>query len=360
MPSLDVDVAASYDDCRKYWNGSSWSFGRTSTYVAAGYNSATFNKAGSGMRWLNITIPKGAIISVAYLRLHASTSYAGTVVRSKIRGELSPNPVTFSNLADFDNRPRALTTVDWEDIPAWSSGTYYNSPEIKDIIQEIIDQGDWASGNTLVLFWDDFDDLSDHNANCRRYGGSWNSTTKEPPRLHIEYFIVPVSDIDVGAYPVNRDNVASSGWTRIDKANPANASGTLHSVKVWAANSITGLRVGTFYTTNGNTLKCRDSELIGDVVSGAERTFTGLSITVVEGDYIGCYFTGGSIDRHTLEYTGIWSVSGEFIDPNDETTYTPLVGDAISLYGYGDVEVPPGLENKSANMGSKLIAVGLI
>lgn len=189
MPSLDVDVAVSFDDCRKYWSGSWWLFGRTKTYVCAGYNSATFSKAGSGMRWLNITIPKGAIITVAYLRLHCSTSYAGTVVRSKIRGELSPNPATFSDLTDFDGRPRTLTTMEWNGIPAWSLDTYYNSLEIKDIIQEIIDQDGWASGNALVLFWDDFDDLSDHNANCRRYGGAWDSTTRNPPRLHIEYTV---------------------------------------------------------------------------------------------------------------------------------------------------------------------------
>ncbi len=150
------------------------------------------------------------------------------------------------------------------------------------------------------------------------------------------------ADIDVGADPIDRTTAAGSGFTRISKDNPANASGTLHTVKVWAEEQdIIGLIVGTFYLTNGNTLKCRDSELVGDVVAGAERTFTGLSINVQEGDYIGCYFTEGFIEYDTSGFAGVWYISGEYIDPGDEETYGFLDGDAFSLYGYGDIEAPP-------------------
>ena len=154
-------------------------------------------------------------------------------------------------------------------------------------------------------------------------------------------WVPPVSDIDVGADPIDRTNSSPSGNTYVDKANPANASGTLQSVKVWAFNNMTGLRVGTFYTTNGNTLKCRDSVAIGDVEGGAERTFTGLSITVEAGDYIGCYATTGQIEWSLSGYDDLWYVTGEFIDPNDEITYTLLAGRASSLYGYGDIGAPP-------------------
>ncbi len=157
----------------------------------------------------------------------------------------------------------------------------------------------------------------------------------------------PVSDIDVGAYPINRSTYYLSGVTLVNKENPANAVGTLHSVKVFAHSNITGLRVGTFYAINGNTLKCRDSVLIGDVEGGAERTFiedsegAPLAITVVEGDYIGCYFTGGDIDEDSSGFSGLSSESGEHIDPGDEATYILYAGRAISLYGYGDIEAPP-------------------
>ncbi|GAI80200.1 unnamed protein product, partial [marine sediment metagenome] len=86
---------------------------------------------------------------------------------------------------------------------------------------------------------------------------------------------------------------------------------------------------------------CRDSVLIGDVEAGAERTFTELSITVVAGDYIGCYFTAGQIEADFVGFAGVWGIAGEYIDPDDETEYTLAAGDAISLYGYGDIAPPP-------------------
>lgn len=178
-------------------------------------------------------------------------------------------------------------------------------------------------------------------------------------------WIPPVADIDIGAEPIVRDSFADFGITWIDKNNPANASGALHSVKVYAVDDLYGLIVGTFYFVSQNdqtTLKCRDSVAIGDVAAGAVRTFTELSIAVEIGDYIGCYFDPpyGWLYLDDSGYGGVWWIEGEYIDPNDEIAYKFYPGYAISLYGYGDIEAPPGLENKSANMGSKMVAAGLI
>ncbi len=125
-------------------------------------------------------------------------------------------------------------------------------------------------------------------------------------------------------------------YTNVDKNNPANATGTLHTVKVYPVAPITALRVGTFYTTNSNTLKCRDSELLGDVAPNAESTFTGLSIAVVTGDYIGCYFAYGFISAQLAGFPGLWIYHGESIDPGDEAEYDFFPGPCLSLYGIGE------------------------
>ena len=148
--------------------------------------------------------------------------------------------------------------------------------------------------------------------------------------------VVPPITIDIGSDAIDRASTCIDGSTRIDKNNPANASGTLHTVQVYAFSDLKGFRVGTFYSTNGNTLKCRDSVLIGDVEAGAQRTFPGLSFTVEAGDYIGCFFTGGIIERDTSGYPGYWSIVGEYIDPGDEAIYSFHPGYAISLYGIGE------------------------
>ena len=180
---------------------------------------------------------------------------------------------------------------------------------------------------------------------------SWNSLTPEEKeawrgvcpgltayqcfmRSELKYPPPPV-DIDVGADPIYRAIAADAGSTIIAKDNPANASGTLHTLKVWAFANLSGLIVGTFYTTNGNTLKCRDSVLIGDVEEGAVRTFTGLSVAVQEGDYIGCFYSNGRLCLDVVGFAGVWIITGEHIDPGDEATYNPFPNYAVSLYGIG-------------------------
>ena len=148
--------------------------------------------------------------------------------------------------------------------------------------------------------------------------------------------------IDIGADAIDRTSQSWFGFTLIAKDNPANASGTITSIEIWANTDITGLIVGTFYKTNGDTLKCRDSEAIAGTITAGSKVTKAVSIAVVEGDYIGCYFTGGSIDRSTVGFGGIWLVSGEYIDPDDEIEYTFYDDDTISLHGTGDDAVVKG------------------
>lgn len=143
--------------------------------------------------------------------------------------------------------------------------------------------------------------------------------------------------IDVGADAIFRDTRKLAGNTIIDKNNPANASGKIKTVEIWLrADGYDGI-VGTFYTTNGDTLKCRDSVAIGDVDCGSKQTISGLSISIEAGDYIGVYFPSfGQIEQDKSGYAGIWVKLGKYIDPDDEADFSFLADDAISLYGTGE------------------------
>lgn len=143
--------------------------------------------------------------------------------------------------------------------------------------------------------------------------------------------------IDVGATAADRDTSYSFGNTFVGLDNPANYTGTIDTIEIWATTDITGLRVGTFYLVSGTDYKCRDSEAIaGTITSGSKQTKS-VSIDVVVGDYIGCYFTAGSIEMSTSGYAGVYYISGEYIDPDDQATYSELgSGRAMSLYGTGE------------------------
>jgi type IV pilus assembly protein PilY1 len=187
MPSIDRQVGVSADDIRVHWTGSAWSAVLGAAQVYVGYYNDNYYKWGSGMRFTNITIPKGSNITAAYLTIRADASRSGTTVYSKVRGEDADNPAQFSDITDYWDRPRSSAEVNWDGIPEWTLDSEYNSPDIKTVIQEIIDRAGWVSGNDLVIFWDDHDDRSDHASGCSRRGYSYDGSSAKAPKLHIEY-----------------------------------------------------------------------------------------------------------------------------------------------------------------------------
>lgn len=140
--------------------------------------------------------------------------------------------------------------------------------------------------------------------------------------------------VDIGVEAIDRDTYRGSEWTWINKEVAASIAGTITSIEIWADTNITGLRVGTFYTTNGNTLKCRASEAIAGTITAGSKVTKVVSIAVQVGDYIGCYFASGRIEQDNIGVAGLWGKSGEYIDPTDEATYEFLTNLAISLGGY--------------------------
>lgn len=147
--------------------------------------------------------------------------------------------------------------------------------------------------------------------------------------------------IDIGEPAIVRTTSIVDNNTSINRGNPANASGIITSIEIYAsaAYPLVGCKVGTFYTTNGNTLKCRDVEDIGNVSGGSKQTFSGLSLAVVAGDYIGIYYSTGGVYVAYTGGSGEWYITGDHCIIDDETTYTlDSGGDSIlSLYGTGGV-----------------------
>lgn len=140
--------------------------------------------------------------------------------------------------------------------------------------------------------------------------------------------------IDIGAPAIDRTNTFSDDMTVIEGSNPANASGIITSVQIYTRFGADALRIGTF-SKDGDVFTCRHSVAVGDAIDGWNE-FSELSIEVETGDYIGFYFYGeGGIERSLSGGVGVWYKSGEYIDPEDEATYTFLAGNIASLYGTG-------------------------
>ena len=100
-----------------------------------------------GIRFLNISIPPGSVITDAYITFKAKDNESNETYLV-IKGENSDNADRFSD-DDYDITNRSVTSafVNWDNVPPWNNNEYYNTPDLTSIVQEIISREGWASGN---------------------------------------------------------------------------------------------------------------------------------------------------------------------------------------------------------------------
>lgn len=153
-----------------------------------------------------------------------------------------------------------------------------------------------------------------------RFGAIWQSGGGVP--------------ITIGTSAVSGTSGYSSGSTVISRAGPANASGTITEIDIYADLNMTGIIVATFYSTGTNQFTARDSYSIGSAATGYS-THT-VSLDVEEGDYIGIYYSGGRLEMKQSTGQGYWYKSGDNTACTTTTfTLNTTNSMAISLYGIG-------------------------
>jgi len=151
--------------------------------------------------------------------------------------------------------------------------------------------------------------------------------------------IVMATAIDVGNPAINCPDSRSQNYTIIIKDNPANATGTITTVKIWSDTNLAGCEVGTFEQVSALHFTCRDYETVnngsgaGVVTSGSEQTFT-VDLDVEAGDYIGMYWTSGDMEYDRSTGDGYWYLAGDQV-PCTDATYVLSTPRLVSIGGTG-------------------------
>jgi len=142
------------------------------------------------LRFTNVTIPASSTISAAILIFTCKIASAVDTVRTNVAAEDAANPASPVSGADMDGRVRTTAFVAWDFTTDWIVDSTYSPGDLSTVIQEIVDRGDWASGNALQVFVDD--DGSD--ALARRFPVSFDGSATECAKLDITY-TVPSADV---------------------------------------------------------------------------------------------------------------------------------------------------------------------
>lgn len=121
-----------------------------------------YNKS---LRFPNITIPKGATITSAKISfIRNSGGGSDRTLHYKFIGVDEDNTGVFSSGDTARTRTHTTASVDWDFLVSGSGniGDNFDTSDIKDIIQEIIDRSGWSSGNALALYlYDDGSTIGD-------------------------------------------------------------------------------------------------------------------------------------------------------------------------------------------------------
>jgi hypothetical protein len=139
-------------------------------------------------------VTQGSAVSASVLTLIPSSDYSGTVCKLRIYGEAADNPTAPVSKVDYDGRARTTAYVDWEPS-AWTVGVAVQSPDIKDIINELTARSGF-SGTIQIFIQNNGSDLDAYRAFVAYDGIPANSavlTTMFTPASSVT-FNVPAGD----------------------------------------------------------------------------------------------------------------------------------------------------------------------
>lgn len=166
----------SADDAGKGGSIGVWTTLDTTLYLGSGAN--------TGVRFYDVDIPVGATILQAWVDFVCSGEFSppDTPVNVDIYGDDADDSAIFSTEVDYNGRTRTAAFVSWNNIPHWILGNTYSTPEVKTIIQEVIDRVGWASGNHISLLFDD-----PFTSGYQREAASWDNAFRAAPILYVKY-----------------------------------------------------------------------------------------------------------------------------------------------------------------------------
>lgn len=178
-------VAANTDDTTRGYDASYWGLNDSGWWC--GYIDATNHDLGAAARFLNVTIPNGAVIDTAVFEFTSLQNRTETVVNTRIRMQDADTTVTFVDTADFDARSWTTAFANWDGIGTYAVDAVATSPDFAPSVKEVVDRPGFSSGSSMVLLWDDWEKRSDQ-ANARyRVGYSYNASAAKSPDLIITY-----------------------------------------------------------------------------------------------------------------------------------------------------------------------------
>ncbi len=211
--TMKVKIASSSDDAEERGSNAGSNPGQvdlTSSDLELVYDGTSTGDQQVGLRFTGINIPKNAIIKNAYIHFTQDEIKADQIDKDPaklvIKGENADNSVTFSTTSkDISNRSLTTASVNWTVDSMWAKqsekGPNQMTPDLTNIVKEIMGRANWKAGNSLTFVI---------TGTGRRFAQAYDLSANDAAELVIEYVSLRPA---VGTFPVNK----GSEWTFNDE-----------------------------------------------------------------------------------------------------------------------------------------------
>lgn len=143
-------IGAESDDAEEYVSNGNMNL--TSSDLELTYEGGSAaNDQYVGIRFIDVNVPPGSFITNAFLTFNHDSDNNG-LTNLVIRAEDIDNAPTFTTAnSNISNRTLTTATANWNNVVPWTGNNDYDSPNISNVIQEVIDRPGWAQNNELVV-----------------------------------------------------------------------------------------------------------------------------------------------------------------------------------------------------------------
>ncbi|MBI3673274.1 MAG: tandem-95 repeat protein, partial [Rhizobiales bacterium] len=109
-----------------------------------------------GVRFANLAVPVGAVITKAYVQFFADESQS-EATNLTIKAQASANAGTFTAATNnVSGRPETASSVTWSPV-AWATadlnGVAQKTPDISSLVQEVVSLAGWTQNNPIALIF---------------------------------------------------------------------------------------------------------------------------------------------------------------------------------------------------------------
>ncbi|MBZ0283171.1 MAG: LamG domain-containing protein [Anaerolineae bacterium] len=194
--SATITVNGGDDDVNE--DGNTFANNQQTLWLGTG---GTPQKSFAGLRFNNISLPRGARITGARLQLITAVD-SPALLEIEVSGDAVDNSAAFSTTNRPSGRTPTQAKVKIKTTGQWNRTSIQTLDGLMPIIQEIINRSGWRSGNSLSLIVRG----TSTAANQRKVVGSFNAAPAAAPKLILEYTVPNDTLVNYGYFGLEMRN----------------------------------------------------------------------------------------------------------------------------------------------------------